>query len=92
MAYNASYGIAEPVWKDMSLAVQAAATRCATARLELKMKCPMLTHDGTSMTAAQAREYNVKVLHTDESAAVQLGVFDIPAIDGAICKGPKGEF
>lgn len=89
MPYDASRGILETVWKDMGPSAQAAAARCATARAELK-SVGMLTFEGSHLPEAQAAAQGVEVLYSHRND-VQLGLFTIPAIDGAITVGPKGE-
>ena len=73
----------------MGPGAQAAAARCATARAELKM-VGMLTYEGSHLPVAEAADQGVEILFSDDSE-VQLGLFTIPAIDGAITVGPKGE-
>lgn len=74
----------------MGPSAQAAAARCAAARAELR-KVGVLSFDGTSLIGTEATMLKVEVLLKDANDVVQLGLFHIPAIDNAICVGPKGE-
>lgn len=70
---------------------RAAAERAAAARKELK-KSPMLVHEGSAVTAAEAARLGVKVLCKDGTDKVVLGLFKLPAIPPDFAVGPKGGF